>query len=136
MSTLDFSSDGKWLASGDRAPRLSTVRLWDVATVKQVAVVPKNGWCGGVEFSLDNEKLLMVDFDVSILNLKTSHVTVLPGPQATEKCATWSAGGRQVAVHIGTHLQSGMPTLGRWCDRKKRHFPRPSLGRPIALESL
>jgi RNA polymerase sigma factor (sigma-70 family) len=59
--TLAFSSDGKWLASGGSAER--AVRLWDVATRKEVATLKHTKQVWSVAFSRDSKVLVSAGDD-------------------------------------------------------------------------
>src|SRR6185503_15982283 len=58
--SLDFSPDGEWLASGEgptATGRPTTVRLWQVATGQQVAIIPLPSGGRRVMFSPDGQRL-------------------------------------------------------------------------------
>lgn len=101
--SLDFSADGKWLASCDRCSGStgSTARVWDIATGRQVAVLSVPGWCWGTKLAPDGRRLAaIVDQGSAIIwDSATQNVTT-HAPIQDLVALTWSPDGKQI---VGSH---------------------------------
>jgi WD40 repeat protein len=99
---LEFSADGKWLASCDRysGPTGSTARVWEIATGRQAAVFPVAGWCWGARFSPDGRRLAVgAGGGLLLWDRTTQNVTSHSRVQDLVTLA-WTADSRQI---IGSH---------------------------------
>ncbi len=88
VSSIAFSADGRTLASGDLDAK---VRLWDVASGKNLAVLDGKYWIGSVAFSRDGQTLIWGDADgaISFWDIRTaSEIASINahGPNHTVDC--------------------------------------------------
>ena len=64
IKDLNFSADSRTIAAGDRS---GIVRLWDVATLRELANFPLDRWCG---FSPDGRCLVGGTTELSVRRLR------------------------------------------------------------------
>ncbi len=113
MNSLDFSPDGRWLASceqggGDRGFGGITARVWNVETGALHAVIPIPGWGNRVAFSPNSEQLA-VSFNQApsfvIVELATGSTRTPPNILGAGGFA-WSPDGTElVCSHGDNHLR-------------------------------
>ena len=114
VKSLDFSPDGRWLASsemvfGDRGTSGNTVRVWNVETGTQQAVIPILGWGNRIAFSPRGDQLAVsIEHFGSLLVIDL----VTGGSRApainipTVRGLAWSPDGTELACsHGDSHLR-------------------------------
>lgn len=120
---LAVSADGR-LAAGSREP--SCLRVWELATGKEVLKVPTAGYVGeAAAFSPDGRTLFLAQHEVGLrcVELQTDKILcTMEGVRGSINSVAVSADGQRVA--IGTRRQFG------------RRFPREPGDRPREPEPL
>jgi len=107
---LDFSPDGKWLATGGGlAARASELKLWDVASGKLVREIPEahRDTVYGVRFSADGEYLASASADRLVRIFRVADGTLvrtLEGHTHHVLGVAWQSGGKLLATCGGDRL--------------------------------
>lgn len=99
VKSLDFSPDGRLLASGQEAPAEDSVRIWDVtrpAAAQQVAGPPNQA--SAVAFSPDGRRLASAEKIVMVWDLETRQAThAFTGHTAAVRSLAFSPDGALLA---------------------------------------
>ncbi len=111
--SLDFSRDGRWLAScdqvtGERGHGGSTARVWNVETGALHTVIPIPGWGNRIAFSPNGEQLavtLQQGGSFLVIDLATGSIRI-PANVIGGGGIAWSPDGTELACsHGDTHLR-------------------------------
>ena len=100
--SLEFSADGLWLASCDQfaGPAGSTVRVWEVATGRQVALLPVQGWSWGAILSPDGRRLAAISNGNLMVWNRAANTWATDGRVQSLTAVAWTTDSQQI---IGSH---------------------------------